>query len=286
MNDQTPIEKLRFIMRCLRDPQWGCPWDLEQTPRSIAPYTLEEAYEVVDAVHSGDVHHLKEELGDLLLQIVFYSQMAEEQQQFSFDDVVNGISDKLLRRHPHVFPEGQLVLFGQQTSSLHGASEVEQAWEQIKQKEKNNAHSSSTLFNEVGRGQPPLKRASKLQKAARQVGFDWNDVAPAFAKVAEELEELKVAAAQQDAKEAVAEEFGDLLFAAVNVSRYLRVDPELALLAANNKFETRMQAVEQRVLASGKQWSDFTLKELDAFWNQVKRIEKNQTTATQETREP
>lgn len=276
MSNQTPIEKLRFIMACLRDKQWGCPWDLEQTPDSIAPYTIEEAYEVVDAVHGGDVNHLKEELGDLLLQIVFYSQMAEEQQQFSFDDVVHGISEKLLRRHPHVFPEGQLALFGQQVSSLQDAADVEQAWEKIKQSEKQGSNAASALFKEVGRGLPPLKRASKLQKAARKVGFDWNDVAPAFAKVSEELEELKAATQMHASEQAVAEEFGDLLFAAVNVSRYLKVDPELTLLSANNKFETRMLGVEQQVLASGKQWSDFNLEELDVFWNQVKKAEKNQ----------
>ncbi len=280
MANDIPMEKLRYIMACLRDKTWGCPWDLEQTPRSIAPFTLEEAYEVVDAVESGDSHHLQEELGDLLLQVVFYSQMAAEQKQFTFDDVVNGISEKLLRRHPHVFPEGRLELFGQRVSSVQKAEDVETVWERIKQSEKQeNQKKQSALFQNLSRGLAPLKRAEKLQKAARRVGFDWPDVQPAFAKVAEELEELRTAVHEGHEAQSIEEEFGDLLFAAVNVSRYLKIDPDMALLVANNKFESRMYGIEQRIHAEGKQWQDYTLEELDEFWNQVKADMKTQSAA-------
>lgn len=281
MANDIPIEKLRYIMTCLRDKEWGCPWDLEQTPRSIAPFTLEEAYEVVDAVESGDSQHLQEELGDLLLQVVFYSQMAAEQNQFTFDDVVNGISEKLLRRHPHVFPEGRLELFGQRVSSVQKAEEVETVWEDIKKSEKQGTHKKqSTLFQGLSRGLAPLKRAGKLQKAAQRVGFDWPDIQPAFAKIAEELEELKAAVYEGHEIQSVEEEFGDLLFAAVNVSRHLKIDPDMALLVANNKFESRMYGIEQRIHAEGKQWQDYTLEELDEFWNQIKANMKSKKIAS------
>ena len=266
--DTSPIGKLRTIMACLRHPEYGCPWDLEQTPDTIAAHTLEEAYEVVDAIESGNVEHFKEELGDLLLQVIFYCQMTEEKNQFSFNDVAEGISEKLLRRHPHVFPDGKLDSFGK-PSRIDHASEVLTAWEKIKEKEKSNIKNVGIL-DQVEKGLPSMIRAKKLQKAAKKVGFDWPDVQPALEKVKEETQELKEAIDKGFSSEEIEEEFGDLLFASINVSRFLKLDPEMALIRANSKFEARFKYIEDRVTASDKGWNDYNLEELDQLWELAK----------------
>ncbi|MBL4607560.1 MAG: nucleoside triphosphate pyrophosphohydrolase [Pseudomonadales bacterium] len=263
-----PLENLRTIMACLRHKEYGCPWDLEQTPKSIAPYTIEEAYEVVDAIEGGSIDHLKEELGDLLLQVVFYCQMAEEKNQFTLNDVAEGISEKLLRRHPHVFPNGDIDSFGQ-VSAIQSAQEVEKVWEKIKKTE-NVKPKKEGVLSGVERGISPMKRAIKMQKAAGTVGFDWKDVAPALGKVEEETNELKEAIDKSEPSEKIEEEFGDLLFASMNVARFLKFDPEMALIRANRKFEARFKLIEKHVAASGKGWDDFSLKELDVFWEKAK----------------
>lgn len=267
-NSQPSIAKLRTIMACLRHKTYGCPWDLEQTPKTIAPHTIEEAYEVVDAIEGGDTEHLKEELGDLLLQVVFYCQMAEEKNQFTFDDVADGINEKLLRRHPHVFSAGDLDSFGQ-VSGIQKSSDVEEAWENIKKSEKSETKQEGIL-SAVTKGLPPMKRAIKLQKAARTVGFDWPDIQPALEKVEEETLELKEVINMEDSSEAIEEEFGDLLFASMNVARFLKLDPEMALVRANRKFEARFKLIENYVAASEKDWRDYSLQELDAFWEKAK----------------
>jgi len=268
-NSQAPIEKLRTIMACLRHETYGCPWDLEQTPKTIAPYTIEEAYEVVDAIEGGDIAHLKEELGDLLLQVVFYCQMAEEKNQFTFDNVADGINEKLLRRHPHVFSSGDLDSFGQ-VSDIQKSSDVEKVWENIKKSEKSETRQEGIL-SAVTNGLPPMKKAIKLQKAARTVGFDWPDIQPALEKVEEETLELKEAInTENSSSEAIEEEFGDLLFASMNVARFLKIDPEMALVRANRKFEARFKLIENYVAASEKDWRDYSLRELDEFWERAK----------------
>lgn len=265
----SPIETLRTVMTCLRDPEYGCPWDLEQTPSTVAPHTLEEAYEVVDAIESGDTEHFKEELGDLLLQIIFYCQMAEEEKLFSFDEVADGIVGKLLRRHPHVFPDGTLGSFGK-VSPLRNASEVEVRWEAIKTTEKSGSKSSGIL-GQVEKGLPSMTRARKLQKAAKKVGFDWPNIEPALDKIEEETQELREAINKGYPSSEIEEEFGDLLFASVNVSRFLKLDPEIALVRANRKFEARIHYMEDYIAKSNKDWNDYSLEELDLLWEKAKK---------------
>ncbi|MBV1869673.1 MAG: nucleoside triphosphate pyrophosphohydrolase [Gammaproteobacteria bacterium] len=265
----SPIEKLRMVMACLRDPDYGCPWDLEQTPSTIAPHTLEEAYEVVDAIESGDAEHLKEELGDLLLQIIFYCQMSEEESQFSFDEVTDGIVEKLLRRHPHVFPDGTQDSFGK-VSPLRNASDVEVSWEAIKAKEK-SVSKSSGILGQVEKGLPSMIRARKLQKAAKKVGFDWPNIEPALDKIEEETQELREAINKGYPSSEIEEEFGDLLFASMNVSRFLKIDPEMALVRANRKFEARIHCIEGYIAKSNKDWGDYSLEELDMLWEKAKK---------------
>lgn len=267
-NSQSSITKLRTIMACLRHKTYGCPWDLEQTPKTIAPYTIEEAYEVVDAIEGGDVDHLKEELGDLLLQVVFYCQMAEEKDQFTFDDVADGISEKLLRRHPHVFSNGDLDSFGQ-ASDIQKASAVEEIWENVKKSEKSET-AQAGILDAVAKGLPPMKRAIKLQKAARAVGFDWPEIAPALEKVEEETSELKEAINMENSSEAIEEEFGDLLFASMNVARFLKLDPEVSLVRANIKFEARFKLIERYVAVGEKNWRDYSSQELNELWEKAK----------------
>ena len=271
MNQPTnsSISKLRTIMACLRHKTYGCPWDQEQSPESIAPYTIEEAYEVVDAIQEGDTEHIKEELGDLLLQVVFYCQMAEEKDEFSFEDVAETISEKLLRRHPHVFPNNDLESFGQ-VSKIKEAKGVEIAWEKIKQSENKNKTNQGILSN-VAKGLPPMKRAIKLQKAAQKVGFDWPNIEPALKKITEETQELNDAIKDGESLDLIEEEFGDLLFASMNVSRFLKIDPEMALVRANRKFEARFKLMEGYLSAEKKDWESYSLEELDRLWEKAKQ---------------
>jgi MazG family protein len=256
------MDRLLDIMATLRDPDGGCPWDLEQDFRSIAPYTLEEAYEVADAIERGDLAELREELGDLLLQVVFHAQMAREQGAFDFDDVVQGICEKMVRRHPHVF--------GNETVESAAAQTL--AWERLKADEK-AAKGAGGLLDDVPLALPALTRAAKLGRKASRVGFDWPDARGPRRKIDEELVELDDAlsgAADQDAVEA---EFGDLLFAMVNYARHLGIDPEAALRRSNDKFVRRFRHVEGRLRASGLSGPRAGLEQLDAWWEEAKKQE-------------
>lgn len=252
------IEKLLEVMAKLRDPQDGCPWDIEQDFASIAPYTIEEAYEVADAIARDDIDDLRDELGDLLFQVVFYSQMASEQGQFDFDEVATGIAEKMVRRHPHVFGE----------AGARTAGEIEGSWEAIKERERAEQDDGSALAG-VARALPALKRAQKLGKRAGRVGFDWPDRQGVRAKVEEELDELEQAVGVRDAA-GIEEEMGDLLFAVVNLARHLDVDPEHSLSRANRKFERRFRDMEAALLSDGKRLKDLPLALLDQAWRAAK----------------
>lgn len=258
-------------MARLRNPDGGCPWDLEQTFATIAPHTIEEAYEVADAIDHGDMAHLKDELGDLLFQVVFYAQMADEQGDFNFHDVVAAITEKMIRRHPHVF--------GTQ-SGIDSAEAQTANWEAVKAAERQAKASDGTeddarhgALDDVSPGMPALMRAAKLQKRAARVGFDWPDARPVFDKFREELAELEAEVATNDAV-ALEHEVGDLLFTCVNLARKLGIDPETALRHANGRFENRFKHIEHSLWAEGKTVEDTTLDELDRRWGLAKLDEK------------
>jgi tetrapyrrole methylase family protein/MazG family protein len=254
-----PIVRLVQIMAILRSPQ-GCPWDHKQTLQTLKSHLVEESHEVLDAIDSGDRGKLCDELGDLLLQVVFQSQLCAEEGAFTFDDVARAIVEKLIRRHPHVFGD----------ASVSGADEVLKNWEQIKKTEK--AGEVRPTLEGVPKSLPALHRAHLVQKRAARVGFDWDAVEGTLAKLDEEVAEVRAAVATGDEKQ-VRDEIGDLLFAAVNVSRFLGHNPEDLLHASIAKFSRRFQAVEDEVHRAGKKMSDCTLAELDAIWNRVKRDE-------------
>lgn len=251
-----PIQRLLDIMATLRDPERGCPWDLKQNYASIVPYTLEEAYEVADAISRQSFSELKDELGDLLFQVVFYAQLAKEDGHFQFDEVVESICTKLQRRHPHVFAD----------ASGGSAEQVLQNWEALKSQERQQQGQHSVLDN-IPQSLPALSRANKLQKRCANVGFDWPDVQGCWEKVKEEI--LEVEQTASDSPE-LAEELGDLMFALVNVVRKHKLDPEAILRAANTKFERRFRAVEQALAADGKTPADSNLAEMDTLWQQLK----------------
>ena len=261
----SAIEQLLEIMRRLRDPQAGCPWDLEQTYRTLVPYTLEEAYEVADAIEQDDLEHLPDELGDLLFQVVFYAQIGQEEGRFDFEQVVQGISDKLVRRHPHVFADVEIESAEAQT----------QAWEEHKRQERDRkaASGQASTLDGVSLALPALVRAAKLQRRAARVGFDWPDIEGVIAKVKEELAELETELQAKATPEALAEELGDLLFSCVNLARHLNIEPEAVLRTANLKFEQRFRHVEAELQASGG-IEQATLQEMDAAWEAAKRREK------------
>uniref|UniRef100_UPI003C7D08CA nucleoside triphosphate pyrophosphohydrolase n=1 Tax=Pseudomonas veronii TaxID=76761 RepID=UPI003C7D08CA len=269
------LEDLLHLMNRLRDPQYGCPWDIKQTFASIVPHTLEEAYEVADAIERGDFDHLQGELGDLLFQVVYYSQLAQEEGRFEFAGVIDSITRKLIRRHPHVFPTGDL--YAPLDIPQLSEEQVKTRWEQIKAEEraeKSDAPEQLSLLDDVPTALPSLSRAAKLQKRASQVGFDWPAALPVVDNVREELDEVLEAMADNDAV-AIADEVGDLLFAAVNLARHLKVDPETALRGANAKFERRFRFIEQALRDTRQSMEDCTLEELDALWGEAKRQEKN-----------
>ena len=268
------LEDLLHLMARLRDPQYGCPWDLKQNYASIVPHTIEEAYEVADTIERGDFEHLQGELGDLLLQVVYYSQLAREEGRFEFGGVVDAITRKLIRRHPHVFPTGELYA-PLDTPSLSEA-QVKSRWEEIKAEERaeKSEPEQLSLLDDVPSALPALSRAAKLQKRAATVGFDWPDALPVLDKVREELDEVLQAMADGDA-DALEDEIGDLLFATVNLARHLKHDPENALRRANRKFERRFRFIEQALRDSGRPIEDCNLDELDALWGEAKRQEKN-----------
>ena len=269
MTPSRDIKGLLDIMAALRTPGTGCPWDLEQDFASIAPYTIEEAYEVTDAIARGDLPDLCDELGDLLLQVVFHARMAEEQGAFAFADVVEAITRKMIRRHPHVFADRDGVI-----TPAH----VKGAWERIKAEEKAERAArrpqaanptSGSLLAGVKAGQPALSRAMELQRKASSVGFDWNDPREVLRKIREEADEIEAALDHGDADE-LAGETGDLLFALVNLARHVGADPDLALRGTNAKFERRFGYIERELAAQGRSLESASLAEMDALWNEAK----------------
>ncbi len=251
------------VMARLRDPKRGCPWDIEQNFRTIAPYTIEEAYEVADAIEREDLPSLKEELGDLLFQVAFHARMAEEQGAFDFADVAQALADKMIERHPHVFSEA---------GDGRTAEQQTKAWETMKA-EKRAASGAPSLLHDVPMALPALMRAEKLTKRAARINFDWPTPEPIFDKLDEELAELKEARASGD-QDHIAEEMGDILFVMANLARKLKVDPEDALRRANAKFTRRFQYIEQRLAAQGRTGPQ-PLEEMEALWVEAKRSEKN-----------
>ena len=257
--DARAIDRLIELMDRLRAPG-GCPWDREQTPATLKPQLLEECYEVLEAIDSGSPAHLTEELGDLLLHVVFQAQIARETGAFTFAEVANGISDKLVRRHPHVFA----------TEKVAGADQVVTLWNDLKKAEKPERDSA---LDGVPRALPALMRAEALQKKARQVGFDWPDVRGSLEKVREEIDEVAAEIEQGKSSRETAAELGDLLFSVVNLTRHLKLNAEELLSAANDKFDRRFRAVEERIKLRGQAVKDTPLAELDAAWNEVKAAE-------------
>lgn len=263
-NAPSAMERLLAIMARLRSPEGGCPWDLEQDFKSIAPYTIEEAYEVADAIARDDMGDLKGELGDLLFQVVFHSQMASEADHFDFDDVANAISDKMLRRHPHVFADAE---------ERDSVSQTE-AWEAQKAAERSEKGNDNSVLADLPLALPALTRALKLTRRAARIGFDWPNALRVLEKFEEEAQELREAIAADDT-ENIAEEIGDLLFVCANLARKLDVDPEEALREANAKFERRFRGVERALEQAGKAPGTATLDEMEALWEAEKGYERN-----------
>jgi MazG family protein len=263
--DQRPLDRLLAIMARLRDPADGCPWDLEQTFATVAPYTVEEAYEVADAIERGDLADLKDELGDLLLQVVFHARMAEEQGAFSFEDVAAAINDKMVRRHPHVFAD----------ESYASLAHQKEGWEQLKAAEraKKGRSGDASLLDDVPVGLPALTRAVKLSRRAAQVGFVWPDISHVVAKLHEEVGELEAEIAAGDLEKA-RHELGDVLFVMANIARTLDVDPEDALRYTNSKFVRRFKYVEAKLAERGKTADQSDLAEMDTLWEDAKAAER------------
>lgn len=273
---EMSLTALLDVMAALRTPGSGCPWDLEQTFETIAPYTIEEAYEVSDAIHRGDLGDLKEELGDLLLQVVYHARMAEEQGAFDFADVAQAITEKMIRRHPHVF--------GSEEERAAGAAPG--FWDRIKAEEQRQkisgegGQAAPRTLDGVPVALPALKRAVKLQSKAAKVGFDWPSLAPVFAKLREELDELEQTLSaekllQPDQAAAAEEELGDFLFVVANIARHLKIDPEAALTGANQKFLRRFAFIEDKLATTGRRPAQSNLEEMDALWDEAKSQEKD-----------
>lgn len=277
------VEDLKALMARLRDPETGCPWDTKQTFRSIVPHTLEEAHEVADAIEREDYPHLKEELGDLLFQVIFYARMGQEQGYFNFDDIVDVLVRKLLRRHPHVFPDG--TLDSRVDADNRPSDEwIAASWERIKAEERaekgpGTDQKPESRLDDIPGSLPALVRAEKLQRRAARYGFDWPDIEPVFDKLQEEIGELREAweNARHDpaARDDVEDELGDLMFVCVNLARFLKVNPDQALRRTNRKFEARFRAIEQTLAEQGRVMEDETLEALDAIWNRVKGVERS-----------
>ena len=302
----SEMQRLLKIMAQLRDPQSGCPWDVKQTMESLTRYTIEEAYEVADAIANGDMHDIKDELGDLLFQVVFYAQIASESRAFSFDDVAKSISDKLVRRHPHVFANPLASEGVSDTNenvtverTLLSDSALNAQWDAIKAQEKqlkkqrlkqDNEAIENSILDNVPKGMPALMYAQKLQKACAKVGFDWSDAAPVIDKVREEVEEIQqeldfkqraqgalktgvvpLNSGVPDNQQAIEEEIGDALFAMVNLARHCKVDADTALRNASNKFANRFKGVERLAAEQGDKLDALTLDEMEALWQQVKQ---------------
>jgi ATP diphosphatase len=268
------IARLIEIMAALRHPESGCPWDLRQDFASIAPYTIEEAYEVADAIERGDIEHLKDELGDLLLQVIFHARMAEERGVFDFGAVVEAITSKLLRRHPHVFGD----------IGRHSPVAVEALWARIKEEERRarGATLPQGVLANVPLALPALTRALKLQEKASRVGFDWNDPRAVLAKIREEADEIEQALDSGDKTE-TASEVGDLLFAVVNLARHANADPEAALRGTNSKFERRFRFIEEKLSEQGRTPAQASLEEMDGLWDEAKSAELSSAQAQHQT---
>jgi len=271
-------EDLLYLMSRLRDPKTGCPWDLKQTFSSIVPHTLEEAYEVADAIEKQDFEHLKEELGDLLFQVIFYSQLGKEESFFEFDDIVHTLVSKLVRRHPHVFPSGELR--SEANDQVLSDDEIKGRWERIKQQErdekaaKNPAQESDVgLLDDIPNVLPALQRAEKLQKRASTVGFDWPETEQVLDKIEEEIAELREALAEGNQVN-IQDEMGDVLFAMTNLARHINVKSEIALRGTNEKFIRRFSFIETSLKAEGRSLESASLDEMEALWQAAKQTEK------------
>ncbi|RCK26384.1 nucleoside triphosphate pyrophosphohydrolase [Thalassospira lucentensis] len=270
-HNSKAINDLLDIMAKLRDPHGGCPWDLEQDFSTIAPYTIEEAYEVADAIADGDMNELRDELGDLLLQVVFHAQMAQEEGHFTFEDVANSINTKMISRHPHVFGDGD-------ATTTDG---VNQTWEKIKaaeraQKAETKGHDRHSALDGVASALPALMRAEKLTKRAARVGFDWPSADEVFDKLHEEIDELKAEMTENPDQDRIEDELGDMLFVMANLGRKLGVDPEVALRHANHKFTRRFHFIEDELAKENRTASQSDLQEMDALWNKAKKVERGQ----------
>ena len=262
---REPMARLLAVMAWLRDRQHGCPWDVDQTFRTIAPYTIEEAYEVADAIERNDLPALKEELGDLLLQVVYHAQMAREAGAFSFADVAAAVADKMVDRHPHVFGDARIATAEAQTVSWEARKAAERA------ARKDGAVEPAGALDGVARALPALLRAEKIQKRAARVGFDWKQTGPVIDKIEEELGELRAELAAGTVDQArLADELGDVLFAVANLARHCKVDPEAALRATNDKFERRFRYIERRLAEAGRKPVDASLEEMEALWQEAK----------------
>ena len=263
--DKRSITTLIKIMVLLRDPENGCPWDKQQTFSSIAPFTIEEAYEVYDAISKRDLNALKDELGDVLFQVIFHSQLAKEQSAFTFADVTQAIIEKMIRRHPHVFGESAHIT----------ASEVDANWEKIKRHER--ATKNDTQLGYIASALPALSRALKLSKKAAQLGFDWQNINDIFAKIDEEITELKTEITPNPNQDRLEDELGDVLFCLVNLARHLSVDPEQALRRANTKFSQRFEAMAQAFIDQGQKLDDQSLEQMEQKWQLIKQQSRKTT---------
>ncbi len=268
-NSKTAINDLLMVMAQLRDPKTGCPWDIEQDFSTIAPYTIEEAYEVADAIADNDMMELREELGDLLLQVVFHAQMAEELHLFTFNDVAQSITDKMIARHPHVFGDGDAKT----------PDNVNQTWEKLKAAERarkadQKGSTTPSALDGVASALPALMRAEKLTKRAARVGFDWPDIEQVFDKLAEEIGELRAEMTENPVQDRLEDELGDMLFVMANLARKMKIDPEVALRRANHKFTRRFQFIEKELAHMGKTPDQSSLDEMDGLWNAAKIAER------------
>jgi len=276
LEKKSAIERLQEIMAMLRDKVHGCPWDLDQTLVSLIPHTIEEVYEVADAIEKNDIDNIVDELGDLLFQVIFYAQIGNEEKIFNFEDVANAIVRKLLRRHPHVFPTGDAKSFGR--GKKISSDEVVTNWESIKLEEKkekleeSNSERVRSVFDNLPGALPALQKSVKLQKLAGKVGFDWPDTSDVFVKLKEEIVELEEAIGKSN-KQEIESELGDVLFTAVNMARHLNVDPELALRGANGRFKNRVVWIENELGKNEEFVSDKNIDDLNQLWNEAKRHE-------------